>query len=122
MYLSSVLSSLLLLVSLFTLVKLTENSNVEADCVAFNGKNVSHGLIYIPGPNMCSMCVCYHSEPMWCKTIYCPGPPWKKCAKWENGLECCEFYCLEERNPGNSSAGSLHSLLKLFVVLPLLLL
>lgn len=67
---------------------------LEEDCIDFEGRTVEHGLYYVPGPSACSLCVCYHSEPMWCRAIYCDPPYF--CQKFRAGKRCCEFECLDE--------------------------
>ncbi|XP_048270183.1 uncharacterized protein LOC125387070 [Bombus terrestris] len=68
------------------------------DCTDFEGKAVSHGMTYVPGPSVCNLCVCYHMEPKWCQAMFC-SPPFS-CKKFRIGRRCCEFQCVDEVDTG----------------------
>lgn len=45
-----------------------------AECQDNNGRTVSEGSHYIPGPDTCTLCVCDNSVAKWCKAVLCSPP------------------------------------------------
>lgn len=66
----------------------------DENCTDFLGNVITHGLYYVPGPDECSLCVCYNTEPRWCRPIQCDAPP--KCLNFKRGVRCCEYDCIEK--------------------------
>ena len=45
-----------------------------ASCADLNGQTISDGKYYVPGPDMCSLCICDDGGPKWCKAVLCAPP------------------------------------------------
>ncbi|XP_050599731.1 uncharacterized protein LOC126927715 [Bombus affinis] len=68
--------------------------SLRGNCTDFEGKVVSYGMMYVPGPSICTQCFCYHSEPKWCQAIFCSPP--LSCKRFRVGRRCCQFQCLDK--------------------------
>ncbi|XP_015375828.1 PREDICTED: integral membrane protein DGCR2/IDD-like [Diuraphis noxia] len=90
-------------------------SNVKNDCIDNNGRTVQEGKTYIPGPEICTRCVCDNSVAKWCHPVLCTPP--QDCKSYTTvGNICCEFNCLDETLKGdNINARSIASTVTAFL-------
>ncbi|XP_063223377.1 integral membrane protein DGCR2/IDD-like [Bacillus rossius redtenbacheri] len=75
----------------------------SGECVDLNGRTISHGLHYVPGPDTCTLCVCDNGYPKWCKAVLCSPP--QDCKSFRVGNSCCEFICLDDTLSKTSPEG-----------------
>ncbi|XP_041980997.1 cysteine-rich motor neuron 1 protein-like [Aricia agestis] len=75
-------------------------------CTDLRGRVISHGLHYVPGPDICTLCVCDSGLPKVCKSVMCSPP--KDCKSFRMGDTCCEFICLDDiMKPVDSTAANI---------------
>lgn len=46
----------------------------DGSCPDINGRIISPGLHYVPGPDTCTLCICENGQPKWCKAVLCSPP------------------------------------------------
>ncbi|XP_022177012.1 uncharacterized protein LOC111038280 [Myzus persicae] len=92
-----------------------QSGNVKTECIDNNGRTVQEGKTYIPGPDICTRCVCDNSVAKWCHPVLCTAP--QDCKSYTTvGNICCEFNCLDETLKGdNINARSIASTVTAFL-------
>ncbi|XP_048270209.1 uncharacterized protein LOC125387072 [Bombus terrestris] len=95
---AKILATIICLQTIFVTIFPLGAAALGKHCTDLEGKVVSHGMMYVPGPSICSQCFCYHSEPKWCQAIFCSPP--LSCKKFRIGRRCCEFQCVDEVDTG----------------------
>ncbi|EFX79752.1 hypothetical protein DAPPUDRAFT_304342 [Daphnia pulex] len=68
-------------------------------CQDINGRTITGGNHYVPGPDSCTVCLCDGGKPKWCQAVLCAAP--KDCKSFRIGSSCCEFICLDNTEGGN---------------------
>ena len=43
-------------------------------CIDLNGRGISQGVHFVPGPDECTLCICDDGGPKWCKAVLCSPP------------------------------------------------
>lgn len=71
----------------------SSTSNSLGECNDMHGDAVEQGRFYIPGPEVCRMCVCDGGKPRSCKAVLCSPP--HECKAFQIGTNCCDFICLD---------------------------
>ncbi|XP_065210631.1 uncharacterized protein LOC135838797 [Planococcus citri] len=66
---------------------------VSAECTDIYGRSITPGIHFIPGPDICQLCVCDNTTPKWCKRVLCSPP--QNCKSFVMGSSCCDYSCLD---------------------------
>lgn len=92
-------------------------------CQDINGRTITGGNHYVPGPDSCTVCLCDEGKPKWCQAVLCAAPKVlnnkrfflvnnflinilyqidsQDCKSFRIGSSCCEFICLDNTEGGN---------------------
>lgn len=72
-------------------------------CRDIHGQLIPENGHFIPGPEMCKLCVCKGGQPENCKGVLCAPPT--NCKSFKVGESCCDFTCLDSTIGASSDIG-----------------
>ncbi|RZF37222.1 hypothetical protein LSTR_LSTR014389 [Laodelphax striatellus] len=67
----------------------------SGECYDINGRTISPGFHFVPGPDTCTLCVCDNGNPKWCKAVLC-SPPQDCKSFFRVGNSCCELHLFDD--------------------------
>lgn len=77
------------------------SGNSLGECMNMHGISFETGRFYVPGPDLCKMCICDNGHPKGCKSVLCAPP--QECKSFQIGNNCCDFICLDNTLGNNNS-------------------
>lgn len=80
------------------------SGNSLGECMSKDGVSFETGRFYVPGPDLCKMCVCDNGHPKGCKSVLCSPP--QECKSFQIGNNCCDFICLDTLGNNNNDKAS----------------
>lgn len=75
-------------------------TSLSGECHDFHGERIEQGHHYVPGPDLCKLCICDNGHPKGCKAVLCSPP--QACKSFQIGNSCCEFICLDDTLTGTA--------------------
>lgn len=79
---------------------ITVSANSLGECINVHGVSFDQGRFYVPGPDLCKLCVCDNGHPKGCKSVLCAPP--QECKSFQIGTNCCDFICLDNTLVNNN--------------------
>lgn len=76
-----------------------QTTNIMNECHDMHGQTIEQGRHYVPGPDICRLCICDNGHSKACKAVLCTPP--QACKSFQIGSSCCEFICLDDALSGN---------------------